>query len=210
MIGCNLGYKKFPINTHLQRRIVFTFLTLTICCHRLFAAGPVMHLWVAERFCSICNLDEAAVQSLMIGSEFSDIRYISDLSRESTHPTILKIENVSIDASNFFEVGMNLHSWTDIVREEAINPAVYDAIAPYANGKAAALLKFIEDEVLAELYDGTQWLHYFNTILPEELDFTDEATVSEWHEMIRFSLTMRPSWLLWLQSYRGPQIRPFL
>ncbi len=83
----------------------------------------------------------------MIGNEFPDIRYITNISRENTHPTILRTEDVLTYASSLFEVGMNLHSWTDLVREEAIDSAVYDAMAPYANEKAATLLKFIEKDL---------------------------------------------------------------
>ncbi|MEM7175717.1 MAG: hypothetical protein AAF443_07315 [Chlamydiota bacterium] len=194
--------KMFTTNTHLQQLRALIFALLAISCRGLFAAAPVMHMWVAEQFCSICNItDDTERQALMVGNQFPDIRYISNVSRESTHPSMSKIEDVTTCSSDFFTVGMNLHSWTDRVREDAIDKEIYKDIAPYANERGATMLKFIEDEVLAELYDGTQWRHYFNTILPQELTFTDQTTVSKWHRIIQANLSIRPSWLLWLHSY---------
>ncbi len=179
-----------------------------ISFQKLFCAGPVMHLWVLEQFCGICEVtDETARRDLFLGCEFPDIRYISRcISRKSTHPVIANVCDIVAETTDCFTVGIHLHSWTDSVREEAIDPDVYKELASYEKEKKATLLKFIEDEVLADLYDGRSWCGYLNTILPEELAFAGKNTIMSWHRLIRLSLSVRPSWLLFMQSFRGPKL----
>ncbi len=51
---------------------------------------------------------------------------------------------------------MKLHVWVDVMRENFIASKVYDAVAPHAEQFSATLLKFIEEEILADFYDGRQ------------------------------------------------------
>lgn len=186
-------------------RIFFLFTLFT--CHALFSAAPVFHLWVAERLCTICNItEEETIQAILIGAEFPDIRYITNISRERTHPFLLNIAEVFANNASPFTIGKNLHAWTDIVRENAIEPEVYAALTPYAEGHSATLLKLIEDEILAEYYDGRQWSPCFDEILEEELAFTKEEMVWKWHTIIQWSISIRPSYLIWVQSYLGSKL----
>lgn len=170
----------------------------------LFSAGPVLHLWTAERFCEINEIrNEGILKGIIVGTEFPDIRYITHAPRELTHPVILDIGEIS-QSTTPFETGMKLHAWLDLVRENFIPQEVYDAVAPHAEGFSATLLKFIEEEILADFYDGRQWSSYFDNVLPEELAFASVETVFKWHGIIQWTMAVRPSWLLWAQSYRGP------
>jgi len=139
----------------------------------------------------------------MIGTEFPDIRYITSLPRELTHPPVADLEEV-LASETPFVMGMKLHVWLDELRESLIAPEVYAAVIPHAEGFAPTLLKFIEDEMLADFYDGRIWSSCFDRILPEELSFTTEERILKWHNRIQWTLAARPSWLLWAQSYRGP------
>lgn len=164
----------------------------------------MLHLWVAERFCEICGItNHDIVQKIIVGTEFPDIRYLTHTPRDLTHPVILTIQEVC-QSMTPFEIGMRLHAWLDITRENFIVPEVYDAIAPYAEGSSATLLKLIEEEILADFYDGRRWSFCLDQALPEELAFASEAVVLKWHEMIQWTMSVRFSWLLWAQSYWGP------
>ncbi len=169
----------------------------------LFSAGPIVHLWVAERFCEIYSItDRSNIKEIIVGSEFPDIRYITRDSRSCTHPDTLDIQEV-LQGRTPFEVGMKLHSWVDVMREKFISSQVYEAIAPYAEGFPATLLKFIEEEIIADFYDGRQWSFCLDEVLPEELKFTNREMICKWHGMVKWAIFVRPSWLLWGQSYRG-------
>src|ERR1700722_14234289 len=170
----------------------------------LFGAGPTLHLWVAERFCQLHGItDEEVLQKIVVGTELPDIRYITRKAREITHPYILNIDEVC-QSKTPFELGMKLHAWLDITRENFIAPQVYEAIFPHAEGFSATLLKMIEEEILADHYDGRKWSYYFDHTVSEELDFANEDEILRWHTLIQWTMAVRPSWLLWAQSYAGP------
>ena len=170
----------------------------------LFSAGPVLHLWVAERFCEINGItDKDTLKEIIVGTEFPDIRYITHGPRELTHPMISDLKEVYQSATPFV-TGMKLHAWLDITRENFISQEVYAAIAAHSEGFSETLLKFTEEEMLADFYDGRQWSSHFDKALPEELAFAPEETVVKWHGFVQWSMAARPSWLLWAQSYRGP------
>jgi len=180
-------------------------LTFLICFSApLFSAGPILHLWVAQRLCEINKItDPDTLQGIIVGTEFPDIRYISHMPRSLTHPTITDLNEV-YRSDTPFELGMKLHAWLDLLREDFITPEVYDAAASDSEGLSATLLKFIEEEILADFYDGRPWSYCFDKTLPEELFFTHEQLIFKWHGMIQWAMSVRPSWLLWAQSFRGP------
>jgi hypothetical protein len=177
---------------------------LLLLCSSLFSAAPILHLWTADRFCEISGITDAdTVRGVIVGTEFPDIRYLTRAERDLTHPVIIDIAEV-YHSKTPFEMGMKLHAWLDIVRENFIRKEVYDAIEPFAEGHPATLLKFIEDEMLADFYDGRPFSCCFDKLLPEELLFAGEEVVTKWHQTIQWTMSARPSWLLWAQSYRGP------
>ena len=99
---------------------------------------------------------------------------------------------------------MKLHAWVDITRENFVTPEIYEAVSPYAEGFPATLLKFIEEEIMADFYDVKRLAFYLDKVLPEELVFINEEVILKWHRIVQWTMILRPSWLLWAQSYRGP------
>lgn len=179
----------------------FLFLVCSVC--PIFSAGPIVHLWVAERFCEICGIiDRDTIKAIIVGSEFPDIRYITRDSRSCTHPETFDLQEV-LQGKTAFEVGMKLHVWVDVMREKFIASRVYYAVAPHADRFPATLLKFIEEEIMSDFYDGRRWSFCFDEVLLEELEFTNREMICKWHGMIKWTISVRPSWLLWGQSYRG-------
>lgn len=183
-------------------QILFSFF-LIVSSASLFSAGPTLHLWIAERFCDMYEItDEDTLRGIIVGAEFPDIRYITRQPRELTHPPVSDIKEV-FTGKTPFEIGMKLHVWLDSVRENFIPQEVYEAVASDAEGFSATWLKLIEEEILADFYDGRKWSWYFDTILSEELAFTEEKHIVKWHETIQWTMSVRPSWLIWAQSYLG-------
>ena len=119
------------------------------------------------------------------------------------HPTVYDINEI-YQSKTPFEAGVKLHVWLDNIREKFIPQEGYDEVTPHAEGFSATLLKFIEEKILSDFYDGRAWSFYFDKVLPEELSFTKEESVSKWHGIIQWTMWVRPSNLLWAQSYRGP------
>lgn len=169
----------------------------------IFSAGPLLHLWVAERFCNICGISNKEVlREIIVGTEFPDIRYLTHDLRSLTHPVVSDIKEI-YQSKTPFEAGMNLHAWLDVIREKFISKEIYNEVASYAKGFSATLLKFIEEEILSDFYDGRSWSFCFDNVLPEELKFAKAETILQWHKIIQWSMAVRISNLLWFQSFRG-------
>lgn len=161
-----------------------------------------MHIWVAKRFCDVYEIPAEEVKELLVGTEFPDIHYITPLSRQSTHPIVSDIQDI-YDSSTPFEKGMKLHAWLDVVREAFISPQVYEAVGLYSEGFSATLLKFIEEEIFSDFYDPGRWSFCFDISHLAELAITSEESIVKWHEILKWTFAVRPSWLLWMQSYKG-------
>lgn len=185
----------------MRIKLLMVFLSLPFL---LFSAGPVLHLWVAEKFCEIFSITGEDAVKIIIGTEFPDIRYLAHLPREATHPNIISFKEV-IQSATPFECGMKLHAWLDIVRENFVLKAnIYEEVLPYSEELKTTFLKCIEDEILSDYYDGMRWVKHFDIALPEEMGFAQREVVMKWHDFIQASLMMRPSWYLWGQSFIGP------
>ena len=97
---------------------------------------------------------------------------------------------------------MKLHAFVDIVREEFVeSTGIYAYVIPYAQRYPATLLKFIEEEILADRFDERRYSYCLDWIIEEELQFgLTEDVVDYWHSRLRYTMNARPSWLLWFAS----------
>lgn len=185
----------------MARRLVFIF--FYCCSFKVFAAGNMTHLYFAERFCEINEIkEEQALQKFLAGSLFPDIRYISKLPREWTHFSVSGLPDVLQEADPFI-AGMKFHAWIDEVREEFVESSgIYNYIDLFTEKRKDLFLKLIEEEILAEFYDGRQWSFCFDTILEEQRQFTaSDEEILYWHSVVQYSMLCRVSWLLWASSY---------
>lgn len=182
--------------------MVRALLILFIC--PLFAAGPVTHLYLGEKYCEIHQVEEA--EDFIVGTLYPDIRYISRFPRHLTHPSITDIKQIK-KAPTSFQSGLQFHAWVDIIREKfVVQSGIYKAIAEYAEGHEATFLKFLEEEILADLYDGRKWSVLFNATHEEERAFATEEEIERWHVLLQYSMGYRPSWLIWGVSYFKDQL----
>lgn len=166
------------------------------------------HLYFAEYFCRVHGIwNEKNVQEFMVGTLFPDIRYIAHIPREATHFPLKGLVDV-LEEKSPFVAGMKFHAWVDIVREEiVVSSGIYEAVAPHADGHDATFLKCIEEEILADFYDGRKWSSCFDQASAEEKQFvSSDETLAKWHKMLQYSMGYRPSWLFWGASYLRPAL----
>jgi len=166
----------------------------------LYGAGPITHLFLGEEYCRIFRIEEETHQrDFLLGTSFPDIRYITHLPRERTHFNIQSLNEVT-GSSSYFIAGMKFHAWVDEVREAfVVASGIYEKIEPYADGRKATLLKFIEEQIID--YDGRKWGHIFGEVLEEEKTFASEEQIQKWHTIAWGALYMRPSWPIWGYSW---------
>lgn len=181
-------------------RLFFLFI---VSLFPLFSAGPITHLYLAERYCEIHVIqDEQWVHEFLIGNLFPDIRYLGHFPRELTHPNVIHLDEIQ-SIVNGFEAGMKFHAWIDLAREEFVEETgVYKSVIPLAEGHQATLLKLIEEEIMADLYDGRQWSFLFDQVQAEEREFgVSDDVIQSWHTILQYTMEYRPSWLIWSCSY---------
>ena len=178
------------------------FLWCLIVCRCSFAAGPLVHLYLAERYCQLYEVeDETWKEDFLVGTLFPDIRYIFPLSREETHPST-PFEQI-LSTSSGFEAGMRFHVWVDQMRERFVcDTGIYAQVLPYTKKHRATLLKWIEEEILFDQYEGERWSHLFDRVWEEETERVSIDIVEKWHFMIRSTLNYHLSSLLFALSDR--------
>jgi hypothetical protein len=189
-----------------MRFLIYTIFITFISC--LDAAGPMTHLYFAEYFCRVHGIcKEKSVREFMVGTLFPDIRYIAHIPREATHFPLEGLKDV-LQEEDLFRAGMKFHAWVDIVREEiVVSSGIYEAVAPHAEGRDATFLKFIEEEILADCYDGRKWSYCFDSPLAEEKLFVgSDEVLAKWHYILQYSMGYRPSWLFWGASWLRPTL----
>ncbi|MCP5505700.1 MAG: hypothetical protein H7A38_02325 [Chlamydiales bacterium] len=172
---------------------------LIFLCSTAFAAGPMTHLYLGEEYCLKRRYDEKETGEFLVGTLFPDIRYITHFPREKTHFPVDSLLEIWECPSPFL-AGMKFHNWVDGVREAfVVRSGIYEKVIPYANGKEATLLKFIEEEILD--YDGRKWGALFREAHEEEKKYTTDAMINKWHWIVWGSMQARPNWPLWGLSY---------
>ena len=169
----------------------------------LFSAGPITHLYLAARYLETHAIQEEQwTHEFLIGNLFPDIRYLGHFPRELTHPNVTHLDEIQ-STVNGFEAGMKFHAWVDLAREEFVEETgIYNSVIPFAEGHQATLLKLIEEEVMADLYDGRKWSFLFDQVHAEERAFgVSDDIIQSWHTILQYTMEYRPSWLIWSCSY---------
>jgi len=185
-----------------MKKFIWLFL---FSAFQLFAAGPMTHLYFAEKWVEQYSItDEEAHRDFVVGNLFPDIRYLAHIPREWTHPSVYSADEILMSRTPF-EGGIKLHVFVDKVREAFVErTGIYAHILPFAEGHPATLLKFIEEEILAEFFDGRRYSYCLDWILEEELQLgITENVIHEWHTILRHCMHAKPSWLLWFASSKG-------
>ncbi len=122
----------------------------------------------------------------MAGTNFPDIRYISNIARATTH----KMDGEGLDyvfsAPNSFEAGRRFHVFVDIEREKhMLKHQAYRFIK--SGPLKTQMLKIVEDHIMFDQLKGRFDVNkIFGTIYPEERTFSvREAEIETWHNLLR-------------------------
>jgi len=128
------------------------------------AAGTMTHLFFGEKYCAYHIDSNEKTEEFLAGTLYPDIRYVAQFPIEKTHSQVNSLDEVSKSPS-VFQSGVKFYSWLDQVREEFVEKSgIYECMILYAKGKEATLLKFIEEEILANQFDGRTWSRSFDHI----------------------------------------------
>ncbi len=171
-----------------------------------FAAAPLTHLVIAEEY--LAHHPEMERKAFLVGTVFPDIRYLGNVTRSETHEFGLTLTDISECASSF-RAGMKLHSFVDEIRENLVTQwKIYDILKDVEGKHHATLLKLIEDEILYDRVDVSDFLPLFYQIDENETEFgITSPQAQKWHLFVVGYLNQKPSKLL---SFLAESDRPFL
>ncbi len=200
-------------------------LLLLVITAPLQAAGPIVHIYLAQQWLKSQTASQDFYNHFVVGTLLPDIRYVAQLAREVTHPQIgfNKVKDcVSLypfmGSYAAFIAGIIFHSELDIVRFDYINlPSniIYQLL--YEKGvpeyQVPYFIKFVEDELYFDKIDRTQITALLNTITCNEQFFAqqahiDHAQLEQWHQQLLFFLNNKPSEILAQCVTEGRSIYP--
>jgi len=152
--------------------------------------APVTHIVLALSILPFLpgkNKDE-----FLRGTSFPDIRYLSGISRETTHLPgnwdLIKNEQSS------FKAGMLFHSLVDRIHDQYMNSYNAYEFVP-APGFKPYFFKFYEDYILYnKISDWSSICNCFDFISPEETTYgISEKTITMWHERLQNYCREKPN-----------------
>lgn len=149
-------------------------------------AAPVGHIFCALALLNSGTADIVDKNAFMAGTNFSDSRYVTKVSRASTHK--LKGDHISdvLDTPSAFEAGRRYHVFVDRAREQyMVKHNAYAALEKNGAFKTQ-MLKLIEDRILFEKIKGKINVpEIFSKIYPEErlYNLTDKE-IETWHNLL--------------------------
>ena len=127
-----------------------------------------------------------------LGTLFPDIRYLAKIDRNLTHFSAITVDNL-VSAKSDFELGMLVHSLVDTEREKIIgNTGIYSSL-PTEIG-IYTFVKLVEEIYTYPIYEN--WVNitdFLNDVLVDETRFISEASVRQWHSILRDFFTNAPT-----------------
>ncbi len=148
-------------------------------------AAPVGHIVCALALLNSGTVDIADRAAFLVGTNFPDIRYISDIRRSTTHRTEGEGLRHVLEAETSFEAGRRFHVFVDRERERHMRDQ--DAYRFVKNGPLKTqMLKIVEDHImfdkLKNVFDGNE---IFKNIYDEERSYSvTEKELKTWHSML--------------------------
>jgi hypothetical protein len=148
-------------------------------------AAPVGHIVCALALLNSGTITIADNAAFLAGTSFPDIRYISNISRASTHQSNVRGLRPILETQNSFEAGRLFHVFVDREREKHMQQ--YDAYRFVKSGPLGVkLLKIIEDHILFEKLAGCfNADQVFDKIYQEERNtLVSESDLQTWHNLL--------------------------
>ncbi len=157
-------------------------------------AGPVGHVVCALALLKSGAVDIADRDAFLAGTNFPDIRYITNIERATTH----KMEGDGIgyvlSAPTSFEAGRRFHVFVDHEREKhMLKSQAYRFIK--SGPLKTQMLKIVEDHIMFDkLKNNFDEKEIFGRIYADEQTFNvKDADISTWHLILRTYLD-QSSW----------------
>lgn len=133
---------------------------------------------VLDRF--LDNRKDLNPRDFFIGTLFPDIRYRAKLTKDKTHISVNKVDELKAVPTSF-ELGLCVHCLIDTERERAVKKLGFYNIFPLDIFTSYAM-KFVEDEFTYRRFSKWKKIGgYLDFILDEEVEYTSEKVVKEWH-----------------------------
>lgn len=188
------------MNFELRKKLfgMKIFILLCLFSFQCFAAGPVTHLYLAEKWMEETGpLTEKEQTLFRIGNLFPDIRYLGGVTREETHKRDVMFEDVCSAPSPFIS-GMYLHALFDIIRETfVIESRIYVRLQDSADGQEATLLKLIEDQFFYSAISPSLIVEELSKISDQELKTgISHDKIYLWHSILKHYFKLGPVKLL--------------
>ncbi|GEM_PF-2543933 len=152
-------------------------------------AAPLGHIVCALALLNSGQAPIADQEAFLAGTSFPDIRYVSDVSRKTTHFLADTSLNYVFDANTSFESGRRFHVFVDRARERHMRD--HNAYHFVEHGPLKTqMLKLVEDRVLFDILKNDQIPNkIFNRIYDEEANYgIPLADILAWHRMLKIYL----------------------
>lgn len=132
------------------------------------------------------------LRDYFIRTLFPDIRFLGTVSREKTHVTPPPLKGISSVQGSFYK-GFYVHLLTDIERERVLESLGFYKLFPLDPNVQRAS-KLLEDTLIWSYRNNwKEIVDYLQDVLEEELEFTNEAIVRRWHQLLISYFQKKPS-----------------
>ncbi len=152
---------------------------------------PVTHAVISEKIFNNFFIDKFK-KEFFVGALFPDIRLIANIDRNKTHFSDLNLKGIK--SKSPFEIGILIHSFIDINRNEYILKSGVYELCPKSKFIEASL-KIYEDIIFyQELKDWRNIIGYFDNVLEEEsLMGISTINISKWHKTLQEYFSNEPN-----------------
>lgn len=147
-------------------------------------AAPAGHIFCALAFLSTGG-EIADKNAFLVGTNFPDIRYTTDVPRSTTHKILRHDLNYVLETDSSFEAGRRFHVFVDEEREKYMRER--GALRFVEEGPLKTqMLKLIEDHILFhKLKNKFDPAQVFSKIYDEERKFSlDDSSIETWHRLL--------------------------
>ncbi len=157
------------------------------------AAGPLMHLYLADRWCEMEKISKEEKLDVLRGSVFPDIRYLLDIPREQTHLSNVSYGNILL-MRHPFDKGRMHHCFVDEKRAKFIcEYNILKLITPYSEELAGTLLKIVEDQIIFEQCNASLFQSAFKEKSAAEIATQVSNTqLNKFHVFLDFYISKGP------------------
>lgn len=166
-------------------------------------AAPVGHIVCALALLNSPSANIIDKHAFLVGTNFPDIRYISDVHRSTTHKLYDSSLGHVLEAPSSFEAGRRFHVFVDREREKHMQE--HHAYRFIKNGPLKTqMLKLIEDHIMFDkLKDRFNAKEVFNKIYDEERAFLlEDQVILAWHNLLNTYLD-QTYWFDVVRYYRS-------